>query len=241
MIRLSGHWDCFIGRKDRTLSHKSLGSIQMLIYDTDSFIETDFSIYIIDDVQNFISEEILDDYYEQLYAPDIMKNEFMHYITCYNFHHIYVDLTECQVLAHILGQNIVDTCIIITAQIATCESPFWTTRMSIHIFGVGPGVIVVILMWIFNIVLWIMCIRIRRTFVAIIAFVIEVVITLIIISWPLATSATISEKVEVSVDYVGIPRSILVIVEAVILLIFCIEYIKHDLTAVVPPSTVILD
>lgn len=79
------------------------------------------------------------------------------------------------------------------------------------------------------------------SFIAITALVIEVIITLVIIFWPLTAPATISEKVEVSVDYVGIPRFILVIVEAVILLIFCIEYVKYDLTAPVSPSTIVLD
>ncbi|CAG9538702.1 unnamed protein product [Cercopithifilaria johnstoni] len=113
--------------------------------------------------------------------------------------------------------------------------------MSIRIFGVGPGVIVVILIWIFNIVLCIVCIRLRRTFLAITALVIEVIITLIVISWPLAAPTTISEEVEVLVDYVGIPRFILVIIEAVIILIFCIDYVKYDLTAPVPASTTVLD
>ncbi|VBB26818.1 unnamed protein product [Acanthocheilonema viteae] len=94
--------------------------------------------------------------------------------------------------------------------------------MSLRIFGVGLGVIVMMLIWIFSIAICIMCIRIRRTVIAITALVIEVFITLIIISWPLAAPTTISEKVEVSigipmetVDYIGIPRFILVIVEAI--------------------------
>ncbi|EFO22221.1 hypothetical protein LOAG_06264 [Loa loa] len=113
--------------------------------------------------------------------------------------------------------------------------------MSTLIFGVGPGVIVVILIWIFSIILCIMCIRIRRTFIAIVALVVEFIITLIIISWPLAGPTPISEKVEISVDYVGIPRCILAITEAVILLIFCIEYVKYDLTAPIFASTIVLD
>ncbi|KAL3982654.1 putative integral membrane protein [Acanthocheilonema viteae] len=120
--------------------------------------------------------------------------------------------------------------------------------MSLRIFGVGLGVIVMMLIWIFSIAICIMCIRIRRTVIAITALVIEVFITLIIISWPLAAPTTISEKVEVSigipmetVDYIGIPRFILVIVEAVILLIFCIEYVKYDLTTPAPASTIVLD
>lgn len=68
------------------------------------------------------------------------------------------------------------------------------------------------------------------SFLAITALVVEVIITLIIISWPLAAPTTISEKAELSIDYIGIPRFILVIVEAVILLLFCIEYVKYDLT-----------
>ncbi|KAK6111008.1 putative integral membrane protein [Brugia pahangi] len=111
--------------------------------------------------------------------------------------------------------------------------------MSTLIFGVGPGVIVMMLIWIFSIILYIICMRIRRTFVAIAALVIEIIITLIIISWPLGGSTTISEKVEVSIDYVGIPRCILVITEAVILLIFCIEYVKYDLT--ISASAIILN
>ncbi|VDM09022.1 unnamed protein product [Wuchereria bancrofti] len=113
--------------------------------------------------------------------------------------------------------------------------------MSTLIFGVGPGVIVVMLIWIFSIILCIICMRIRRTFVAIVALVVEVIITLIIIFWPLGGSTTISEKVEVSVDYVGIPRCILAIAEAVILLIFCIEYVKYDLTAPISASTITLN
>ncbi|VDM91715.1 unnamed protein product [Onchocerca ochengi] len=112
--------------------------------------------------------------------------------------------------------------------------------MSMLILGVGPGIIIVIFIWIFSIVSCIICIRMRRTFVAIAVLVVEVVITLVIISLPLA-GYTISEKVGVSVDYVGIPRFILAVVEAVILLIFCIAYVKYDLTAAIPVSTVTLD
>ncbi|KAM3725778.1 Transmembrane protein [Dirofilaria immitis] len=112
--------------------------------------------------------------------------------------------------------------------------------MSILILGVGPGVIIVTFMWIFSIVSCIICIRIRRTFVAVISLVIEIIITLIIISWPLAAYTMISEKVEVSVDYVSILRFVLAVIEAVILLILCFEYVRYDLTAPIPPISAVL-
>lgn len=75
------------------------------------------------------------------------------------------------------------------------------------------------------------------TFFAIITF----FIALIIVFWPVAGYTAISDKIEVSVDYVGIPRFILTIGEAVILIILCIEYIKHDLTAPIPAIAVAFD
>ncbi|VDK85065.1 unnamed protein product [Litomosoides sigmodontis] len=113
--------------------------------------------------------------------------------------------------------------------------------MSARIFGVGLGVIVMVLIWTFNIISCVICIRIRRNFLAITALVVEVIITLIIISWPLAAPTTISEEVELSIDYVGIPRFILVIVEALTLLLFCIEYVKYDLTTPTTALSAALD